>query len=114
MDETKSILWLAIEDYSGLWEAVWQLRTFDPKASEESLVERARTVVERLFDRGLVTLYRCEEPYGQLSEIDRRDAKSVLAAKDSWNEPARDALSFRFGATKAGEEVYRAWLESSN
>lgn len=69
MHDIKPILGLAIEDYSGLWEVVWQLRALDPKAASEALIARAKVSLMELLARDLVTLYRCQEPYGDMAEI---------------------------------------------
>lgn len=109
MNDIKPVLWLAIEDYSGLWEAVWQLRGLHSKATEEALTARAKVALRELLARDLVKLYRCQEPYGDMSEVQGSDVNSLLAADESWREPSVGDVSIRFGATPAGQEAYPSW-----
>ena len=102
-DDVKAILWLAIEDYSGLWEAVWELRTDHPEVGAAVLADRARDHLVDLIDRGLVRLYRCQEPYGDLAEIEDHEVGEVLATAENWFEPGPGSVSIRFGATASGE-----------
>ena len=44
----RTALWLAIEDYSGLWEVVWELRKLRPDASEAELRRDAAHAVSAL------------------------------------------------------------------
>jgi hypothetical protein len=105
-DTERTALWLAIEDYSGLWEVVWELRAKDPARDEGELRGVALTAVRALLNSRLVDLYRCEEPYGELFKMSLPDAQEVLADSRSWDEPAKHAISIRIGATPVGEEVY--------
>ncbi|MEE2523787.1 hypothetical protein V1639_13080 [Pseudarthrobacter sp. J75] len=106
MKDMKSILWLAIEDYSGLWEAVWQLRTYTPETADGVLIERAKTVLERLVADDFIRFYRCQEPYGQLCEVKDTEVSDILSNPRHWEEPAADAVSIRFGITSLGQEKY--------
>ncbi|MEE2521985.1 hypothetical protein V1639_07695 [Pseudarthrobacter sp. J75] len=108
MEDMKSILWLAIEDYSGLWEAVWQLRTYNPETAADVLIERAKTVLELLFAGGFIRFFRCQEPYGQLSEMKDTEVAEILSDPRYWEEPAVDSVSIRFGTTSLGQEKYAA------
>jgi len=107
MEDAHAILWLGIEDYAGLWEAVWQLRTLDQDAGESGLINRARTSLRQLLSHGFVSVYRCQEPYGEVVEVEAWEVASVLEADKSWREPLSQAFSYRFGATPAGEVAYR-------
>lgn len=109
MNDAKAILWLAIEDYSGLWEAAWQLQTDHPDFDSAHAATRAKTVVNELLERGFVRLYRCQEPYGELSVVDNEQVHDVLAEPANWVEPEPESMSIRFGVTPAGEEAFRSW-----
>ncbi|WP_162943632.1 hypothetical protein [Arthrobacter celericrescens] len=109
MNDAKAILWLAIEDYSGLWEAAWQLQADHPDFDSTQTAKRAKSVVNELLERGFVRLYRCQEPYGELSVIDNGQVPEVLAEPANWNEPGPESISIRFSATPAGEEAIRSW-----
>jgi hypothetical protein len=111
MDDFKPILWLAMEDYAGLWEAVWQLRALDSGAESDALVGRARASLRELLARDLVALYLCQEPYGEVVEVRAGEVDALLSSDESWREPAANAVSIRFGATPAGQEAYDSWLD---
>lgn len=102
-DDTSALLWLAAEDYAGLWEAVWQLHTLHPDGEVSELRDRAEQIIRGLLDAGLVELYWCQEPYGDMSAIPADGAAAVLATPGVWEEPDAGATSVRVSATPAGE-----------
>lgn len=104
--EARAILWLAIEDFAGLWEVVWQLRSIRPETPEPGLRESAVEIVTDFLRRGWIDLYKCQEPYGELRKIPSGDAASLLAQEASWNEPSADSISIRVGATPSGEAAF--------
>ena len=105
-DDERAILWLAIEDFSGMWEVVWQLRALRPQDSDVELNERAKNVLSRLLQRGWVDLYHCEEPYGKLSRIPSGETESILGDASAWEEPQAGEISKRIGATAEGRKAY--------
>jgi hypothetical protein len=103
----RTALWQAIEDYSGLWELLWELKTQRPEVDDRQLRSEASAAVADLVLRGLIDLYRCQEPYGQLSKIATEEITTVLAEDAVWAEPEKGGISVRMGATQAGEETYK-------
>ncbi|GAB3762644.1 hypothetical protein [Microlunatus parietis] len=101
-DDTESILWLAVEDYSGLWEAVWELRANHADMDSEVLLGRAKDELIRLVGHDLIQLYRCLEPYGDMTDVEKQEAVDLLRMDANWNEPEPGSVSIRFGATPAG------------
>jgi len=108
MDDVKAVLWAAIEDYAGLWEAVWELRALHRDAAAADLASRAHALVSDFLRDGLIELYRCVEPYGDMTLVDPAEAVRLLESPKSWEVPGADDLSVRFSATGRGEEYYRA------
>lgn len=104
---TKKILWLGIEDYSGLWEILWDLKTQDPLLSEGESYEMARDALQTSIKEGYLKLYRCQEPYGELTEIPSEQAYSLVQDPKNWQEPQANSLSLRIGTTETGQEIYR-------
>lgn len=96
------LLWLSIEDYSGLWEAVWELRPLHPDLDAEVLREHARRELLRLAEQDLVQFYRSVEPDGDITDIDRQEVARILGEDRNWDEPTAGSVSIRFGATPAG------------
>ncbi len=105
-EDERAILWLAIEDFSGLWETVWQLRSLGPDVDDEVLAQRARNAVAHLLRSGWVDVYRCDEPYGELSLISTDEAVVSLDQPSAWDEPQAGRVSLRIGATENGREAY--------
>ncbi len=105
-DDERAILWLAIEDYSGLWEVVWQLRSLRPEDPNDALIQRAKDVVAELLQRNWADLFHCEEPYGKLSKISPDEAAASLSQASVWEEPKVGEVSIRIGVTSAGQEAY--------
>ncbi|MFK0005178.1 hypothetical protein [Paenarthrobacter sp. NPDC090522] len=100
------LLWQAVEDYGGLWESPWELRALYPSASEESLVEVAKKVVSELLTMGLVELYYCQEPYGEMTLLSDAEASELLSTCDIWKVPPPGAISVRFSATEEATSVF--------
>lgn len=109
MDQSllRRILWLGIEDYSGLWEARWEAKAVRPEESDSGIDELARRSVKALVDRGYLRLFRCQEPYGDMTETDVGEAPALLEDEGSWIEPGPRTVSIRISATPAGELAYR-------
>jgi len=106
MNDTKTLLWAAVEDYAGLWEAVWELRSVHPGASTESLESTAQEILTKLLVEGRIELFWCEEPYGDITLIPQAQARQILESSTAWDEPTENAVSVRFSATEAGEDHY--------
>jgi hypothetical protein len=108
------LLWLAIEDYAGLWEAVWELNTRRPETPESENRRAAEQVLRELLGAGHVRLFRSREPYEDVTPISTAQADTVLGQDESWAEPVRDGTSIRFGATPAGEAAYNELMRGES
>jgi hypothetical protein len=102
------LLWAAIEDYAGLWEAVWELRSLHPDWDEAALRDRARSIIEQFLRSDMIQLFRCQEPYGEMVAVEPAAAQSVLADPRCWEPPEFKGISVRFGATDAGATTYNS------
>ena len=100
------ITFLGIEDFSGLWEITWERGLYELPAEDRILL--ARNAIEDLLRKGVLKLYRCQEPDRQLEEISEEEWDRVLSNPNSWQEPAPDAVSIRFGTTSEGKVAYWA------
>ena len=101
----RALLWLAIEDYAGLWETVWELNGADPAPADEHLAA-ARRAVPQMLDRGWISVHRSVEPDGELTELSDAEARLALADDRSWSEPTTGSTSIRISATPDGERAY--------
>jgi len=102
----QTITFLGIEDCSLLWEATVEKGLYE--LPPEDRVRLARRAIEELLREGIVKLYRCHEPDGQLEEISKEKWEQVLSNQNSWLEPKRDTVSIRFGTTSEGKAAYFA------
>lgn len=107
MNDTKTLLWAAVEDYAGLWEAVWELRSIHPEADTQSLEASAQVILTQMLNDSQIELYWCLEPYGDMTLITEAEARQILASPGAWSEPTENAVSVRFSATRSGEDHYK-------
>lgn len=110
-DMMRHVLLLGIEDFSGLWEVIWEFHTRYPDLGEEAANASALEAVMALLGRGYVRLHRCREPYGEMLEIAAEEQRALIVNPANWEPPASGTLSIRFETTPAGEVAYRT-LES--
>ncbi len=66
----------------------------------------ATKVVSELLTMGLVQLYYCQEPYGEMKLIPDAKAFELLGTGDVWKVPAAGAISVRFSATDEAAAVF--------
>lgn len=104
----RTLLWACIEDYAGLWELLWEVNSKFPMFSDEERKRGSLEAMQLLLDRGLIKLYRCKEPYGDLSELDADAVRGALSEEDNWKAPEFRDVSIRAGATKDGEALYQS------
>src|SRR5438874_2742823 len=91
----RKILELASEDYYGLWEIIWAVRSFPGYVGDPTLI--ARTRVEALLQNGRLHLYT--EENGIMRRLEMDDALQVIICDDAWREPRDEASQvFRVGA----------------
>jgi hypothetical protein len=83
-----AILAVANEDYYGLYEVVWYLRSNGmADASEEELIDAGRKVVQSLLDGQLVRLVRFRMTPQDMQPIPAAEVAGVLQSIDSWRTP---------------------------
>lgn len=104
----KILLWACIEDYAGLWELLWEVNSKFPGLSESERKRVSLEVVQLLLDKGFIRLYRCKEPYGDLSELDADAVSVALSEENNWKAPELAGVSIRAGATEKGEALYQS------
>ncbi|MHB8143975.1 MAG: hypothetical protein ACYDGX_10080 [Thermoleophilia bacterium] len=107
MDEFKKIaLWAGIEDYSGLWEFLWEINGKFPNLSMREREEVAKKTIVRLLKNDWIKLYRYREPNGELISVKRNEYLEIVNDRKNWEAPEFDGISVRFGTTKMGEKAY--------
>ena len=102
--EHMAVLFLGIEDCSGLWEVLLEQDFYE--LPETARMDLARRVVEELSGAGFVSLYRSQEPSGARQEIPKEDWDLVLSASKSWQPPGERSEAVRFKTTSEGKRAY--------
>lgn len=103
----QEVLSAAVEDYTGLWEILWQLNNEFPGAPPFENRRAATRVIASLVDRGLVALYLGSDFPSGARRIALDEVAEVLRADANWSEPPPHAEHVRLAATDAGErELY--------
>jgi len=98
----------ACEDYTGLYELIWEFNTQFPEATEQERLRAAQVALGGLVRDGLATVYYTRWLSDEYRELNRSDAESVIAQPESWRSPADqpEGEYFCFASTDAGEARY--------
>lgn len=107
-DYVKILLWACIEDYAGIWELLWEINSKFPELPRSERRRVTFEVIQLLLHNNFVKLYRCKEPYGDLSELDTDAAHLALKEDKNWEPPAIDGVSIRAEATEKGKDLYQS------
>ncbi|MEU2494657.1 hypothetical protein [Streptomyces sp. NPDC007883] len=105
----RSILWLGVEDYTGLWEAVLEVGVdAEPSSYGEARVRAGRAIRSLLTD-GFIELFVCQEPMNNDSAeiVLPENYSSTLREAEFWQTPEEGGKSVRFAATEKGFAAYK-------
>jgi hypothetical protein len=104
----REILWSAWEDWTGLWEAVDQVKALSSELSSDESIDIARGVLEDLLSENLVFLCYFDDD-GSQNEVRMKpsEATQVLRREDSWQIADGFIRQIRFAATDEGEVAAR-------
>lgn len=98
-DNTTRLLILAAEDYTGLWDAAFEMG--DEPAAEEA----ARQALTQLVNDGHVALFTSMDPAKDVPvQLERSKVLEALAPGPHWTVPEEgtDGVLVYFAATDAG------------
>jgi hypothetical protein len=109
---TREILWAAVDDWTGLWEAVWGIQTMWPDLVGKPAQEMAHSVLTELLARGLVYLCFFDESTSVERRVAGKEASRLLNVAENWQAPSNSDNQLRFAATEAGQQELRS-LEAS-
>jgi hypothetical protein len=107
-DLVRDLLWLGIEDFTGLWDAAFTAQATEGLASLETARDRARSVLESLLAEGLVDLYLFQGlPRNDAVAIAHERRSALLDDDECWEAPEEeDDASVWFNTTEKGFELY--------
>jgi hypothetical protein len=111
-EHTEQILLSAAnEDYTGLYELIWELNSLFPDASVGEKYGAAERAARKLLDLGWIRLYQNDLKLERFEELDPTSAKDALSDPTSWY-PVKSWTSESEGVrivlaiTEAGEQAY--------
>lgn len=109
------LLWDAADDWYGLWEALWQVKTESPELPEPNALEAARAAVKALLLDGLI--YLCwfdQDANSEIGVMSSEEALKVVSRDESWEPVASFATGqIRYSATDKGIRASRKGPVSS-
>ena len=97
------ILWSTIEDYSGLWEIVWEINSLIEGADSRAI---AKEVLALLKNHGLIEYYFAKWGQEGLKKISESEMRELLEEDQYWAPPSIDQDCMKVGTTQKGEEYY--------
>jgi hypothetical protein len=108
-DLERNVLWLGIEDYTGLWEAALEAGPDTEPSSFGAVQARARLVIESLLGGGFIELFVFQglvvSERAELVPPERH--ASVLGDDDFWKVPEGEGELAGFAATEQGFAAYK-------
>jgi len=106
----------ACEDYTGLYELVWEFNTQFPEASAAERLRAAQVALGGLIRDGLVVVYRTKWLSDGYSEVSSAEAGIIIANPESWRSPANtpDSRYYCFASTERGENEYYRYADRPN
>jgi hypothetical protein len=107
----RALLWLGVEDYTGLWEAAAEAGKFALSPSRWDACRTASAALTDMVANRWITLYRCEEPLDsdRVAVIPADQVESALSLGPLWDAPGAEAgFSVRYLTTDDGRSAYDA------
>jgi hypothetical protein len=100
------ILSSAVEDFCGMWEVLWALRSRYPDATEIELKDVAINEMLELLRSDLIRLYSGDLFEGEEKALKTEEASSEILLAENWIPPQQGKPHVRFAATEHGESLY--------
>jgi hypothetical protein len=109
-----SLLWLGDEDYTGLWEAVAEVRAHRSGSTPAEVRTATAELILALANSGMIEIFACREPVEDetASRLSRPQYEESLAQESRWNplpirELASGVDSIRYATTDLGLAAYQ-------
>ena len=103
-DIERLVLERDVEDFTGLWELVWEMYGQHRVEPEATAVVRA--AVKNLLDRQWVSLFRGRSFAGDQVPLSDDEVDRALESNDSWQAPSPSQEHVRIAATPEGERAF--------
>ncbi len=102
----RKVLWAAIEDFTGLWELVWEVASSCPEVSESDRQLVVQRAVRNLLTLNCLELYERFELGGKEQLVPSARWDELLSNQENWREPSAISTEVLVGATSTGERLY--------
>ncbi len=97
------------EDYTGLWEVVWEINSRYPDEPPDLRKATAKRAVRTLFERGWIELYECSPwpacPGPKAVPVDPESRESILSRGQNWEAPEAESPTYWIATTEEGDEA---------
>jgi hypothetical protein len=105
----RTLLWLGVEDYTGLWQVSIEIAGVREGYSAEEVLTFARRLTASLLSKGWIDLFICQEPLDNASvqRVLPGDQAVVLDDNASWVAPEPYGRSVRYATTATGLAAYK-------
>lgn len=97
------VLWSTIEDFSGLWEILWELNSLEIKRNRKST---AIIILKYLYKQNLIKFYFNRWGTDKLTEVDKQEVQNLFNKEQYWKAPNFGETCIKVGSTLKGEEYY--------
>lgn len=97
------ILWMAVDDWTGLWEAAWGIQTMWPELHGQPAKDAARSIIEKLLSEDSIYLCFFSDPNTE-RRVPKKRAYKLLESPENWEPPAVPGEHVRYAATDEGEK----------
>lgn len=93
------------EDYTGLYEVIWELNSMFPNVSEHEKICAARDVLKHLLAEELIELYEARWPPVEHTRVGENIARIAMERDEAWRmyEGGPDEF-LAYVTTQSGEE----------
>jgi len=99
------LLLSASEDYTSLYEALWEFGLPDHATGSSPDIDTVRATLRDLVADGLVRLYWCGEVYGDMTPVPADGQLTVLEDEHNWRIPQQGEIGVRYTTTPAGDKA---------
>lgn len=99
------ILWQAVDDYTGLWELVWWVRSHSSLETDEEIVAVVAPAVDRLVAQGMLALFRARWPADDHEPLEAEPGEWQETV--TWQPADSDGYGYWVLATRAGLAAYQ-------
>ena len=101
----KIILLQANEDYTGLYEIIWELNTLIPNIEDKIKIKIASEILRDYLNKGLIKLYKLKWSSNKQEEIPFDESIILIDKSESYQLGDYYA---GFAATKKGEDAFKS------